>query len=89
MKRQIEIFTAGCPVCEPVVAWVTETACKNCQITIYDLSVQSGHSDGMAKMKAYGLKRLPAVAVDGKPLSCCKKDAITKEDLIKAGIGIC
>ena len=30
MKRQIEIFTAGCPVCEPVVQLVKETAGKDC-----------------------------------------------------------
>jgi len=41
------------------------------------------------KMKEYAVKRLPAVAVDGKLLDCCKNIEITKEDLINAGIGVC
>ena len=32
MKRQIEIFTAGCTVCEPVVHLVKETAGKDCEV---------------------------------------------------------
>ena len=59
MKRQIEIFTAGCPVCEPVVALVKETACENCEITIHNLSEQSESKIRVTKMEEYGVKRLP------------------------------
>jgi len=83
MKRQIEIFTAGCPVCEPVVQLVKDIASTNCEITIHNLSEDS-HD---AICKKYTIKRLPAVAVDGKLLECCKNIAITKENLIGAGIG--
>jgi hypothetical protein len=40
-------------------------------------------------MEAYGVKRLPAVAIDGKLLSCCTNIEITKNDLVNAGIGRC
>ena len=40
-KRQVEVFTAGCPVCEPVVQLVQEMACPDCEVTIHDLR-QSG-----------------------------------------------
>jgi len=85
MKKQVEIFTAGCPVCEPVVQLVKDTAGVNCNITIYNLS-KDYHN---AIYKKYAIKRLPAVAVDGSLLDCCKNSAITKEDLIGAGIGTC
>jgi hypothetical protein len=85
MKKQVEIFTAGCPVCEPVVELVKDTASSNCEITIYNLSEISNHS----VYKKYNIKRLPAIAVNGKLLECCKKIEITKEDLISAGIGMC
>ena len=89
MKRQIEIFTAGCPVCEPVVALVKETACENCEITIHNLSAQCESKICVTKMEKYGVKRLPAIAVDGKLIGCCKNVAITKNDLLNAGIGSC
>ena len=87
MKRQIEIFTAGCPICEPVVALVKETACGNCKITIHNLSEQYESKICVTKMEEYGVKRLPAIAVDGKLINCCKNVEITKGDLVNAGIG--
>ncbi|WP_456423658.1 thioredoxin family protein [Lutibacter sp.] len=86
-KQQIEIFTAGCPVCEPVVSLVKETAGENCEIIIHNLSEQNENTDGIAKMKEYGVKRLPAVAVGRKLIDCCKNIEITKADLVNAGIG--
>ncbi|NOY49730.1 MAG: thioredoxin family protein [Chlorobi bacterium] len=88
-KRQIEIFTAGCPVCEPVVALVKETACENCEITIHNLSEQNENTNGITKMIEYTIKRLPAIAVNGKLIDCCKNVEITKDDLVNAGIGSC
>ncbi|HHC78759.1 MAG TPA: glutaredoxin [Flavobacteriia bacterium] len=87
MKRQVEIFTAGCPVCEPVVQLVKETACENCEITIHNFAEQGERKICLTKMKAYGVKRLPAIAVNGQLLDCCKNIEITKDDLINAGIG--
>ena len=87
MKRQVEIFTAGCPVCEPVVQLVKETAYENCEITIHNFAEQSERKICLTKMKAYGVKRLPAIAVNGQLLDCCKNIEITKDDLINAGIG--
>ena len=84
MSLQIEIFTAGCPFCEPVVQLVKETASENCKIVIHDLSKSS--EDIQSKVKTYGIERLPSIVVDGKLLGCCKNIAITKEDLINAGI---
>ncbi len=39
-----------------------------------------------SKVEEYGIKRLPAVAIDGQLLGCCKNNGITKEDLMNAGI---
>ncbi|MFU8813053.1 MAG: thioredoxin family protein [Balneolaceae bacterium] len=83
MKRQIEIFTAGCPVCEPVVELVKETACESCEITIHNLSETSGDD----KISQYNIQTLPAVVVDGKLLSCCTNNGVRKEELEAAGIG--
>lgn len=86
MKRTIEIFTAGCPVCNPVVQMVKETACDNCEITIYDLVKQCEEKTCTDKMRAYGINRVPSIVVNGKLLDCCDR-SITKQDLKNAGIG--
>ncbi len=88
-KRQIEIFTAGCPVCEPVVALVKKTACENCEITIHNLSEQNESTNGIIKMKEYGVKSLPTIVVDRNLIDCYNNVEITKDDLVNAGIGSC
>ena len=87
MKRSVEVFTAGCPVCDPVVQMVKDLACDQCEITIYDLIKQSDDKTCLSKIEAYQIKKVPSVAVDGKLLNCCVNDAISKDELIKAGIG--
>jgi len=86
MKRTIEIFTAGCPVCNPVVQMVKQTADDNCEITIYDLVKQCEEKACIDKMKAYGIIRVPSIVVNGKLLDCCDQ-TVTQQDLINAGIG--
>ncbi|MDQ3683114.1 MAG: thioredoxin family protein [Bacteroidota bacterium] len=86
-KRRIEVFTAGCPVCNPVVDLVTSLANeKYNEVIIYNLVKQCETTECVSKVAEYGIKRLPAIAVDGQLLSCCKNNGITKEDLINAGI---
>ncbi len=87
MKRQVEIFTANCPVCDPVVQMVKDLACEQCEITIYDLVKQCEDKTCLNKLEEYGVKKVPAIAVNGSLLSCCENRGISKEELIKAGIG--
>ncbi len=87
MKRQIEIFTAGCPVCEPVVAMVQDMACQSCDITIFNLAEAFDNAQVKAKLTKYGVHRIPAVAVDGVLLGCCTNNSVSREELLKAGVG--
>ena len=81
-KRQIEVFTAGCPVCEPAVALVNEMACPDCEVTVHDL-----REPGSELAASYGLKTIPAVVVDGNLVSCCDTPGPSREALAEAGIG--
>ncbi len=36
-KRRIEVFTAGCLLCQEAVKMVRELACSNCEVVVYDL----------------------------------------------------
>lgn len=86
-KRKIELFTAGCAVCEPVVEMVKAMACSSCEVVIYNLSQPCETKECLEKVKTYGIKALPAIAVNGKLLSCCQNKGISVEELKNAGIG--
>ncbi len=86
-KRKIELFTAGCSVCEPVVEMVKSMACTSCEVVIYNLSQPCDTKECLEKVKTYGIKALPAIAVNGKLLSCCQNKGISAEVLMGAGVG--
>ncbi len=81
-KRQVEVFTAGCPVCEPAVQLVQELACPDCEVTVHDL-----REGGADKIREYGINTVPAVVVDGRLVSCCENSGPRQEELEAAGIG--
>jgi hypothetical protein len=82
-KRKVEVFTAGCPVCQDVVDTVNDLVCPDCDVTMYNLN----KNEGVEEAKAYGVTALPSVAVNGQLLECCKRGPITREELQTAGIG--
>lgn len=86
-KRTVEVFTAGCPVCEEAVAKVNSIACPDCEVVIHDLNRGCATNECREKAKKYGVKRLPAVAVDGRLLDCCSKGAVEIKELEAAGVG--
>ncbi|GGM52828.1 hypothetical protein GCM10012275_24760 [Longimycelium tulufanense] len=81
-RRHVEVFVAGCPVCEPTVRLVQELACSDCEVTIHDL-----RREGTDKAAAYGVTTVPSVVVDGTLAVCCQRGAPTRDGLIAAGIG--
>jgi hypothetical protein len=90
-KRQVEVFTAGCPVCEPAVQLVKELACPDCEVTVHDLR-QTGEAftaEASAAQRAaqYGIKAVPAVVVNGNLVSCCQTSGPKRDELSQAGIG--
>lgn len=81
-KRQVEVFTAGCAVCEPTVKLVEELAWSSCEVTVYDLS-----NEGAEKVQEYGITSVPAVVVDGRLAAGCENRGTDREQLMAAGIG--
>ena len=86
-KRKVEVFTAGCPVCEPTVELVKKMACPSCEVVVYDLNKGCDTNECRDKAKKYGINRLPAVVVDGNLLDCCNTGAVTEDALKTAGVG--
>jgi glutaredoxin len=87
-KRLIEVFTAGCPLCDETVKLVRELACQNCEVQIYDLREGCTTNECRNKAKQYGIYRVPAVVVDGKVAECCQnQQLVSREALVATGIG--
>jgi len=83
MARKVEVFTADCPLCEPVVATVQRLACPNCEVTVHHLS----DTEAAARAREAGVERVPMVLVDGQPAECCRTGAVIEEGLRAAGVG--
>lgn len=86
-KRKVEVFTAGCPICDEAVKMVKDTACESCEVIVYNLKDPKVATIGLEKARGYGIRRLPTVVVDGRIASCCAVGGPTVEGLSATGIG--
>jgi hypothetical protein len=83
-KRKIEIFSAGCAACDETVAMVKRVACSSCEVEILDM-----HDPAVAaKAKSYGVRTVPAVAIDGRLAACCTANGPDEANLRAAGVGV-
>jgi glutaredoxin len=81
--RKIEVFSAGCAVCEETVALINKIACPSCEVEILDM-----HKPEVSKKaKQYGVRSVPAVVIDGKLADCCARRGPREDQLRAAGIG--
>ena len=81
--RQIEIFSAGCQICEDTVALVNRLTCSLCDVKVLDMKDQTVAS----RAKKLGIRTIPAVVIDGQVASCCTGQGPTEEELRRAGVG--
>lgn len=86
-KRIVEVFTAGCYLCEQAVQQVKEQACPNCEVKVYDLNKKCETGECEEKAKQYGIETVPAVAINGQLADCCSNRGINLEVLKSAGLG--
>lgn len=82
-KRQIEIFSAGCPVCKDTIDLVNRMACASCEISVLDMN----DKEVAARATELGIQSVPAVAVNGKLAECCANRGVDESVLRAAGIG--
>lgn len=86
-KRVIEIFTAGCHICDNAVKEIEALACPNCEVKVYDLNKKCSTNECVEKAQRYGVQSVPAVAINGKLVDCCSNRGIDYEALKRAGLG--
>jgi glutaredoxin 3 len=83
-KRQVQVFTAGCPLCESAVQLVRELAGPDDDVVIRDLSHDRRVVD---EARSYGVSTVPAVVVGGELAACGKHPGPEREQLMAAGLG--
>ena len=83
-KCRIEIFSAGCSICDETVDLVKQTAGASCEVEVLDMR----ESRAAAKAKQYGIRSIPAVVVDGKLADCCAGRGVDLESLKQMGVGV-
>ncbi len=82
-KRRIEVFSAGCPICEETLALVKRLACSSCEIAVLDM-----HDRAVAARAKYlGIRSVPAVAINGVLADCCAGRGPDENTLRAAGLG--
>ena len=82
-KRQIEVFSAGCPACEETIELFKSVACPSCKVTVLDMNDPSVAS----RAKSLGLRSVPSFVIDGQLAECCAGRGPDEATLRSAGLG--
>ena len=82
-KRKVEVFSAGCVLCAETVSLVERLGCPSCHIDVLNMN----DAGVVERARFLGVTRVPAVAIDGKIVSCCAGGGVIESDLRAAGLG--
>jgi glutaredoxin len=82
-KRKVEVFSAGCPACNEVVAMVQRAACPSCEVIVLDMK----DARIAERAKSLGIRSVPSVVIDGKLADCCAGRGVDEQVLRAAGLG--
>ena len=82
-KRKIEVFSAGCTVCQETIEMVTRNACQACEVIILDMN----DTNVADRAKALGIGSVPAVVIDKKFADCFAGRGPDETTLKAAGLG--
>ena len=81
LTAKVEVFSAGCPVCQDTTEMVKRVAGTS-PIVVLDMH----QADVAARAKQLGITRLPSVVIDGGLASCCA-DRGPDEATLRAATG--
>ena len=66
-KRKVEVFSAGCPVCQTAIDLVNRLACPSCEVSVLDMN----DIHVAKRARELGVRSVPAVAINGQLAACC------------------
>ena len=81
--RKVEVFTAGCSLCDDAVQLARSLACEACDVEVIDMKTAAGQT----KAKHYGVTSVPAVVVNGVLADCCQGGPVDADSLRSLGVG--
>lgn len=81
--RTVEVFSAGCALCEETIAMVRRLACSSCEVRVLDMRLP----EVAARAREHGIRSVPAVVIDGRLAECCANRGVEETVLIRAGLG--
>jgi glutaredoxin 3 len=82
-KRRVEVFSAGCAVCDETIAMVERVACPSCEVTVLDMQ----DPEVTRRARSLGIRSVPAVVIDGTLAACCSGRGPDEATLRAAGLG--
>ncbi len=82
-KRKVEVFSAGCPVCQSTIDLVNRVACPSCKVSILDMN----DTEVAQRAEHLGVRSAPTVVIDGTLAECCAGRGPSEGILRAAGIG--
>ena len=82
-KRKIEVFSAGCAVCQETVSLIKSLACESCEVSVLDMQDQQVAE----RASELGIRAVPTVVIDGKLAACCAGSGPDEATLKAAGLG--
>lgn len=82
-QRHVEIFSAGCSICQEAIDLVNRIACPSCDVVVLDMN------DAAIAQRAQtlGIQSVPAIVIDGQVADCCANRGVDEEALRRAGVG--
>lgn len=81
--RKIEVFSAGCPLCEDAIEMVKRLSCPSCEVEVVDMK----DIKGATRARELNVRSVPAVAINGKLADCCAGRGLDETTLRNAGLG--
>ena len=66
-EHNVEVFSAGCALCEEVIDVVRQEAGSSSQVTVQNMM----DARVLSRAEKFGIRSVPAVVIDGKLASCC------------------
>jgi glutaredoxin 3 len=81
--RTIEIFSAGCAVCEEAIREIRDAACPSCDIRVVDMK----EPEIEKRARDLGIRSIPAVVINGRLAVCCSGRGIDMNILRASGLG--
>lgn len=75
---RIDVYTAGCPLCEDAVGIARTTAGDTHEVVVHDLRTDES---ALSRAREAGVASVPAVSVDGQVLACCRSGGVSRQEI--------